>query len=103
MATQNSQAKDGVFFTDTVTKREQTTECVSENGSIGDNDETVKGMIPYPCCPKEAVMVYSNTHGQASAKCPKCGKYARFDYDRMQARPVRPVRGASRQYKAIYI
>ena len=101
MATQNMMAADSIFFADSVTEREHDLRDDNRIGSIGSAEDIVKGMISYPCCLKETVMVYSNTHGQASAKCPRCGKYAIFDYDLMQARPSTPVRGASRIYKKI--
>ena len=34
-----------------------------------------------------------------SIKCPRCGKFARFDYDRMAATAFRAYRGASQMYK----
>ncbi len=57
----------------------------------------IKGMIPYPCCQNEKVLVYENTTGQSSCKCPRCGKYAVFDYDRMVSKPSVAVRGATRK------
>ena len=59
----------------------------------------VKGMIPYPCCPKESVLVYAEAHGRCSQKCPCCGRFAVFDYDNMTAKPSRPRRGATEQYR----
>ena len=90
------------FFTDGVTKREQQKEGDGKTGSSNDTLSgcSVKGMISYPCCPKETVMVYRDAHGQASNKCPRCGKFARFDYDRMTATAVKALRGASRMYKS---
>ncbi len=59
----------------------------------------VKGMIPYPCCPRESAMVYLNAHGQVSTKCPRCGRFVKFDYDSMTAIVVNAIRGASHRYK----
>ena len=63
------------------------------------SDQQVKGMIPFPCCPKESVMAYAEAHGRSSNKCPKCGRFAVFDFDRMSAEPGKPCRGASDQYR----
>ena len=59
----------------------------------------VKGMIPYPCCPKESVLVYAEAHGRSSQKCSCCGRFAVFDYDNMTAKSSRPRRGATEQYR----
>ena len=90
------------FFADAATKREQERKEAGKFGNESDtvSDCAVKGMIPYPCCPKETVMVYLNAHGQVSNKCPRCGKFARFDYDRMTATAVKAYRGASQKYKS---
>ncbi len=89
------------FFTNVATKREQASEDAGKTGNEQDSisDCRVKGMIPYPCCPKETVIVFLDAHGQVSNKCPRCGKFARFDYDRMTATAARAFRGASRIYK----
>ena len=89
------------FFSNVVTKREQEGRNIgnSSNRFNPATDCAVKGMISYPCCPKETVIVFLNAHGQASIKCPKCGKCARFDYDRMAATAFRAYRGASQMYK----
>ena len=89
------------FFTNIATKREQASEDAGKTGNEYDSasDCRVKGMIPYPCCPKETVIVFLDAHGQVSNKCPRCGKFARFDYDRMTATAARAFRGASRIYK----
>ncbi len=31
-------------------------------------DQRVKGMIPYPCCPNESVLVYAEARGRSSIK-----------------------------------
>lgn len=45
-------------------------------------------------------MVYADAHGRVSNKCPKCGRFAVFDYDEMCAEPGKPCRGAADQFKA---
>ena len=64
-----------------------------------DPAKRVKGIISFPCCPKESVMVYADSHGHVSNKCPKCGRFAVFDYDEMCADPCGPCRGVVEQYK----
>ena len=56
--------------------------------------EKLKGQIPFPCCPKEKAIAYESSHGRASYKCPRCGKFAVFDFDKMEAYPTRAVKGA---------
>ena len=58
--------------------------------------EKVKGWISYPCCPKEAVMVFENSHGKSSIKCPRCEKFSIFDFDTMTATLSKPARGAKK-------
>ena len=89
------------FFTNDATKREQNADEMGKTGNKSGpaSEGSVKGMIPYPCCPKERVMVFRGAHGRVSNKCPRCGRFARFDYDLMTASEVRAVRGATRMYK----
>lgn len=51
----------------------------------------VKGYISYPCCKKEKAVVYAGAHGKASYKCPHCGKFAVFDFDKMSSHPSRAI------------
>ena len=62
--------------------------------------ESIKGQIPFPCCPKEKAMAYESSHGRASYKCPRCGKFATFDFDKMVAHPTGAVKGASHKFKS---
>ncbi len=101
MTIDNRLPASSYFFINSATKREQGRR---DNGNFGNDVDSgtncaVKGMIPYPCCPKETVVVFMNAHGQVSIKCPRCGKFARFDYDRMSATAFRAYRGASQMYK----
>lgn len=59
--------------------------------------EEYKGVITCPFC-KEKTMVKRNARGQASHKC-KCGKIIMFDYDRMTAEPMKPIRGAAKYFR----
>lgn len=61
--------------------------------------EKIKGQIPYPCCSKEKAMAFDSSHGRASYKCPRCGKFAIFDFDEMKAYPAQPARGASHRFR----
>lgn len=63
--------------------------------------EKLKGQIPYPCCPKEKAMAFESSHGRASYKCPRCSKFAIFDFDKMIAYPAEPARGASHKFKTM--
>lgn len=56
-----------------------------------------RGVINCPFC-KEKTMVKNNARGQASHKC-KCGKIILFDYDKMTAIPIRPIRGAAKHFR----
>ena len=51
----------------------------------------VKGYISYPCCKKEKAVVYEGAHGRASYKCPHCGKFAVFDFDKMSSHSSRAM------------
>lgn len=71
----------------------------SSNSSTTYSEGELKGRIPYPCCPKEGMMVFKGTHGRTSGKCPNCGKFANFDFDLMSATPSHALRGASKRFK----
>lgn len=60
--------------------------------------EKIKGMIPYPCCPSEKAMVYEGSTGRSSYKCPRCHKFAIFDYDKMKSYPAPAARGAVNRF-----
>lgn len=66
---------------------------------IDSNIKELKGQILYPCCPKEKAMVGKTCHGKASYKCPRCGKFVLFDFDRMKAYPITAMRSASQRFK----
>lgn len=60
---------------------------------MAERSDKIKGVIPFPCCAKEKVIAYINSHGLSSIKCPKCGSFALFDYDAMTAKPIKATRG----------
>lgn len=62
------------------------------------NVAKMDGMIPFPCCSKEKAGYYSDSHGHSSIKCPRCGKYAIFDWDLKRSYPGSAERGASHKY-----
>lgn len=61
--------------------------------------EHIKGMIPFPCCPHEKILVYEGSKGCTSNKCPRCGKMAVFNFDHMTAAAAAPIRGAVHKLK----
>ena len=63
--------------------------------------EKMKGMIPFPCCRGEKVIAYESSSGRSSNKCPRCGKFALFDYDVMMAVPSSAARGAAHKLKLL--
>lgn len=62
--------------------------------------EKLKGQIPFPCCPKEKAMAYEGSHGRVSLKCPRCGRFAIFDFDEMIAHLAGAAKGASHKFKS---
>ena len=62
--------------------------------------EKLKGQISFPCCSKEKVMAYESSHGRVSLKCPRCGRFAIFDFDKMMAYLSKAAKGASHKFKS---
>lgn len=62
-------------------------------------EKKIKGVIEYPCCPKEAVIVYESSRGSFSIKCPRCGKFVLFDTDQMSAEICAPLKGAKDKFR----
>ena len=52
----------------------------------------MKGIIKFPCCGKERIMVYSGSSGQCAVKCPNCGKTSIFNFKEMTAKAVSEIR-----------
>lgn len=65
---------------------------------ISDLAYKVKGIISFPCCIKEKIVVYEGTYGISSNKCPRCGKYAIFDYENMTSKRAETVKGVSHRF-----
>lgn len=57
--------------------------------------QRLKGIITFPCCHREKILVYELSRGRTSNKCPHCGEYAIFDFDNMTAVRATPARGAT--------
>lgn len=66
---------------------------------IGSCAEQFRTMIPYPCCSQHKAGVEMSAHGRATHKCPTCGKYIEFDYDKGTARIINACRGASNKFR----
>ena len=50
-------------------------------------------IMKYPCCNKEKIVLSEINCGWISAKCPKCGKFVRFDLSNFTAIVQGPIRG----------
>lgn len=94
-ATSTNETKSIIDYKPSVTpypdqgkSEEEALQCTGPSASSG-------VAIPYPCCPKEKVVMFPGAHGRTSIKCPNCGKYALFDYDNLTAKPGKVCRGAS--------
>lgn len=61
--------------------------------------DQIKGVILFPCCPKEKIIVYAGSSGRTSNKCPQCKKMAEFDLDQMKADAASPMRGVVHKFK----
>lgn len=59
----------------------------------------MRGMISFPCCSSEKIVVYEGSTGHSSIKCPHCGKYAIFNFNKMTAETITAIRGASQRWK----
>lgn len=59
-----------------------------------EKQEDIRGIIYFPCCPKEKVIAYTSSHGRSSVKCPNCRSFTLIDYDAMTATKIHAVKGA---------
>ena len=57
----------------------------------------VRGVIHFPCHIKEKVLVYEDARGCCSMRCPRCDRFALFDFDYMKSQPIGAARGAIHQ------
>ena len=59
--------------------------------------EKLKGRFHFLAVPREKAMAYESSHGRVSLKCPRCGRFAIFDFDEMIAHLAGANKGASSQ------
>lgn len=62
--------------------------------------DQIKGIIQYPCCPKQTAVVSLDAHGRISVQCANCGKYLLIDNDKMTATVTRPCKGAKARFRS---
>ena len=62
--------------------------------------DQIKGIIQYPCCPKQTAVVSLNAHGQISVQCANCGKFLLIDNDKMTATVTKPCKGAKTRFRS---
>lgn len=59
----------------------------------------IKGYIEYPCGCHTKMFVYEGTVGRTSDRCPKCQKYAIFDFEEMKSYPCQAAQGVAQKLK----
>ncbi len=64
-------------------------------------ESRIRGFIPYPCCPQQRKLVRDDAHGHVTDVCPRCHKYVEFDLDAMNAKKVKPCRGAMERLNTV--
>ena len=62
--------------------------------------DQIKGIIQFPCCPKQTAVVSQDAHGRISVQCANCGKYLLIDNDRMTATVTKPCKGATARFRS---
>lgn len=55
-------------------------------------EQKIKGVIICPCCGKQKTVVYQGTTGSESHRCPTSGRMIKYDFDKMTAEIVKPIR-----------
>lgn len=53
-----------------------------------------QGYIPFPCCNTEKQLFEKGARGRISCKCPRCKRYAIFDFDKGESYVAAAARGA---------
>ena len=61
--------------------------------------DQIKGIIQFPCCPKQTAVVSRDAHGRVSVQCANCGRFLLLDNDRMTATVTKPCKGAKALFK----
>ena len=60
------------------------------------NREDSIEVITFPCCPKEKLIVFKGSgKGGVSLRCPRCNRYVRFDFERMEGKVFHAIKGAT--------
>ena len=62
--------------------------------------EDIRGIISFPCCPKQTAVVSKDAHGRVSVQCANCGRFLLIDQDRMTAAVMKPCKGAKAKFRA---
>jgi len=62
--------------------------------------DQIKGIIQFPCCPKQTVVAAVDAHGRASVQCANCKRFLLIDYDRMTATVTKPCKGATARFRS---
>ncbi len=62
--------------------------------------EDIRGIISFPCCPKQTAVVSKDAHGRVSVQCANCGRFLLIDQDRMTATVMKPCKGAKAKFRA---
>ena len=61
--------------------------------------DEIKGIIQYPCCPKQNAVIALDAHGRVSVQCANCGRFLLIDNDRMTASIKKPCKGVAARFK----
>jgi len=62
--------------------------------------EEIKGIIQYPCCPRQNAVIALDAHGRVSVQCANCGRFLLIDNDRMTATVMKPCKGATARFRS---
>ena len=65
------------------------------------SSDEIKGIIRYPCCPKQNAVIGHDAHGRLCIQCANCGKFLLIDNDRMTATVTKPCRGVTARFKDV--
>ena len=75
--------------------------CMEQNNqpSLSLSLDEIKGIIQYPCCPKQNAVIALDAHGRVSVQCANCGRFLLIDNDRMTASITKPCNGVAALFK----
>ena len=64
-------------------------------GKMVNREDSIE-VITFPCCPKEKLIVFKGSgKGGVSLRCPRCNRYVRFDFERMEGKVFHAIKGAT--------